>query len=222
MIRLRKKIILNFIIAISILSVVCNSVNADSLWKKRVTVNYNLFDDNRGKRVGDIVTVVVTETANILNTETNTTDNSSSSSGSIDNDNFMKGLRHALTQGRNASIQDSSRAANTFSTEYTGAFSGGGSNDVDKSVSVTITAMVVEVLDNGNLALEGKRDIAVNREKYTLTLTGIARPIDIATDNTIASSKMSNVLFGLTGKGWLTRAGSKGWFNRVKDVIWPF
>ena len=46
---------------------------------------------------------------------------------------------------------------------------GGGSNDVDRSVSVTITAMVVEVLDNGNLALEGKRDIAVNREKYTLT-----------------------------------------------------
>ncbi|MBZ0108303.1 MAG: flagellar basal body L-ring protein FlgH [Candidatus Scalindua rubra] len=221
MIRLRKKTILNFIIVICVLSVVCNAIHADSLWKKRATVNYNLFDDNRGKRVGDIVTVTVSETANILNTETNTTDNTSSSSGSIDNDNFMTGLRHALSSGRNARIQDS-RAANTFSTEYTGAFSGGGSNDVDKSVSVTITAMVVEVLDNGNLALEGKRDIAVNKEKYTLTLTGIARPIDITTANTVASSKMSNVLFGLTGKGWLTRAGSKGWFNRIKDVIWPF
>jgi len=221
MTRLHRKTILHYIMAISILSVVCNTIHADSLWKKRVTVNYNLFDDNRGKRIGDIVTVTVSETANILNTEINTTDNTSSSSGSIDNGNFMTGLRHALSSGRNARIQDS-RAANTFSTEYTGAFSGGGSNDVDKSVSVTITAMVVEVLDNGNLALEGKRDIAVNKEKYTLTLTGIARPIDITTANTIASSKMSNVLFGLTGKGWLTRAGSKGWFNRVKDVIWPF
>lgn len=221
MTRLRTKLILNFIIAISFLSIVCNSIHADSLWKKRVTINYNLFDDNRGKRVGDIVTITVSETANILNTETNTTDNTSSHSGSIDNGNFMAGLRHAISSGRNAKIQDS-RAANTFSTEYTGAFSGGGSNDIDRSVSVTITAMVVEVLDNGNLALEGKRDIAVNKEKYTLTITGIARPIDIATDNTIASSKMSNVLFGLTGKGWLTRAGSKGWFNRVKDVFWPF
>ncbi len=221
MTRLRNKVILNFIITISILSIVCNCVNADSLWKKRVTVNYNLFDDNRGKRVGDIITVTVSETANILNTETNTTDNSSSSSASMDNGNFMTGLRHSLSSGRNARIQDD-RAANTFSTEYTGAFSGGGSNDVDKSVSVTITAMVVEVLDNGNLALEGKRDIAVNKEKYTLTLTGIARPIDIATNNTIASSKMSNVLFGLTGKGWLTNAGSKGWIYRVKEMIWPF
>ena len=219
--RLHTKLILKVIIAISTLSVVCNTIHADSLWQKRVTVNYNLFDDNRGKRVGDIVTVTVSETANILNTETNSTDNSSSHEGSIDNKNFLEGLRHALSSGRNAKIQDS-RAANTFETDYTSAFEGGGSNDVDKSVSVTITAMVVEVLDNGNLALEGKRDIAVNKEKYTLTLTGIARPIDIATDNTIASSKMSNVLFGLTGKGWLTRAGSKGWYHRVKDVLWPF
>ncbi len=221
MTRLYARLISIFIISICIHAVLCININADSLWKKRVTVNYNLFDDNRGKRVGDIVTVTVSETANILNTETNTTDNTSSNTGSIDNDNFMTGLRHAITSGRNAKIQDS-RAANTFSTEYTGAFSGGGTNDVDRSVSVTITAMVVEVLDNGNLALEGKRDIAVNKEKYTLTLTGIARPIDIATDNTIASSKMSNVLFGLTGKGWLTRAGSKGWYNRLKDAFWPF
>ena len=65
MTRLHKKTILNFVILISSLSVVCNTIHADSLWKKRVTVNYNLFDDNRGKRVGDIVTVTVSETANI-------------------------------------------------------------------------------------------------------------------------------------------------------------
>jgi flagellar L-ring protein FlgH len=221
MTRFSRYLILKFFVTVSTLAVVCDCVLADSLWKKRVTVNYNLFDDNRGKRVGDIVTVTVSETANILNTETNTTDNTGSSSGSIDNDNFMTGLRHAITSGRNAKIQDS-RAANTFSTEYTGAFSGAGSNDVDRSVSVTITAMVVEVLDNGNLVLEGKRNVKVNKEQYTLKLTGIARPIDITASNTIESSKMSNVKFGLEGKGWLTRAGSKGWFNRVKDAFWPF
>jgi len=214
-------LIFKFLVTASILAVVCDCVLADSLWKKRVSVNYNLFDDNRGKRVGDIVTVTVSETTNILNTETNTTDNTGSSSGSLDNDNFMTGLRHAITSGRNAKIQDS-RAANTFDTEYTSAFSGGGSNDVDRSVSVTITAMVVEVLDNGNLVLEGKRNVKVNKEQYTLKLTGIARPIDISASNTIASSKMSNVQFGLEGKGWLTRAGSKGWYNRLKDAMWPF
>ncbi|MGR3174482.1 MAG: flagellar basal body L-ring protein FlgH [Candidatus Scalindua sp.] len=214
-------LILKFIVTVSILAVVCDCVLADSLWMKRATVNYNLFDDNRGKRIGDIVTIIVSETTNILNTETNSTDNSTSASGSIDNDNFVTGLRHALTSGRNAKIQDS-RAANTFATEYTSAFSGGGSNDIDRSVTVTITAMVVEVLDNGNLVLEGKRNVKVNKEQYTLKITGIARSIDITTSNTIASSKMSNVKFGLEGKGWLSRAGSKGWYHRVKDMLWPF
>lgn len=221
MIRFSRYFILKFFVTVGILAVVCDCVLADSLWAKRVTVNYNLFDDNRGKRIGDIVTVTVSETTTILNTETNTTTNSGSSSGSIDNDNFIQGLRHALSSGRNAKIQDS-RDANTYTTSSASAFSGAGSNDSDRAVTVTITAMVVEVLDNGNLVLEGKRNVKVNNEQYTLKLTGIARPIDITASNTIESSKMSNVIFGLDGKGWLTRAGTKGWYARLKDHLWPF
>ncbi|MCR4288719.1 MAG: flagellar basal body L-ring protein FlgH [Candidatus Scalindua sp.] len=218
--RLRTKLILNFIIAISILSVVCNSIHADSLWEKRVTINYNLFDDNRGKRVGDIVTVVVSESTAIGSDEKATTNNASAAAGSADYNRFMRGMINILKTGRNAKFTD--RDANTFSNSYTSDFSGKGTYDSTRSVELNITAMVVEVLDNGNLALEGKRDIAVNKEKYTLTLTGIARPIDISTANIISSSKMSNVVFGLSGKGWLTRAGSKGWYNRMKDMLWPF
>ncbi len=220
MTRLCAKLILNSIISISILAVVCDSVLADSLWRKRVTINYNLFDDNRGKRVGDIVTVVVSESTSIDSDETSTANNSSSASGSADYNKFLRSALSAIRTGRNARFDD--RDANTFDTEFETDFSGKGTYDSTRSVSLNITAMVVEVLDNGNLALEGKRDITVNKEKYTLKLTGIARPIDISTDNLISSSKMSNVMFGLNGKGWLTRAGSKGWYNRVKDMFWPF
>jgi flagellar L-ring protein precursor FlgH len=200
--------------------VVCNSIHADSLWKKRVTINYNLFDDNRGKRVGDIVTVIVSESTSIDSDETSTTNNSSSTSASTDYNKFLRGTLSALRTGRNARFDD--RAANTFDTEFESDFNGKGTYDSSRSVNLRITAMVVEVLDNGNLALEGKRNITVNKEQYSLKLTGIARPIDISTSNLISSSKMSNVIFGLTGKGWLTRAGSKGWYNRLKDVLWPF
>ncbi len=220
MTRFSRYLILKFFVTVSILAVVCDCVLADSLWRKRVTINYNLFDDNRGKRVGDIVTVTVSETANILNTETNTTDNANSASGSADYNKFLRGIISGLKNGRNAKFDE--RPANTFSTEFKSDFSGKGSNDVDRSVSVTITAMVVEVLDNGNLVLEGRRNVKVNKEQYTLKLTGIARPIDITTSNTITSSKMSNVKFGLEGKGWLTRAGTKGWYARLKDAFWPF
>ena len=218
--RLCTKFLLNLIIPISILAVVCDSILADSLWRKRVTVNYNLFDDNRGKRVGDIVTVVLSESTSIENDENASTNNSNSASGSADYNKFFRGIISAMRTGRNAKYDE--RPANSFETDFNSSFSGKGTYDSTRSVNLNITAIVVEVLDNGNLVLEGKRDINVNREKYTLKLTGIARPIDISPDNLISSSKMSSVNFGLTGKGWLTRASSKGWYNRLKDMLWPF
>ena len=193
---------------------------ADSLWKKRVTINYNLFDDNRGKRVGDIVTVIVSEETSIDNDETATTDNSSAASGEIDNNKFARGILSGLRSGRNARFD--SRTANSFSTKFDSNFSGEGDYASSRSVDLTLTAMIVEVLDNGNLVLEGKREVEVNKEKYTLRLTGIARPIDISTSNIISSKYMSNVNFGLEGKGWLTRSGKRGWFNRLHAMLWPF
>jgi len=214
-----------FIFILSFILNLCNFTAgdfllADSLWKKRVTINYNLFDDNRGKRVGDIVTVTVSESTIIDNDETATTKNSNTASGEINNNKFARGILSGLRTGRNAKFD--ARIANSFSTKFNSGFSGEGAYDSKRGVFLTLTAMIVEVLDNGNLVLEGKREVEVNKEKYTLKLTGIARPIDIATNNTINSSQMSNVNFGLEGKGWLTRAGKKGWFNRLHDMFWPF
>ncbi len=197
-----------------------NILSADSLWERRTTINYNLFDDNRGKRVGDIVTVMVIEETNIDNEEDASTDNSARYSGEVDNNAFIDGVISGLTKGRNARFD--SRAANTFSGNLATNFSGKGSYDSTRKINLRITAMIVEVLDNGNLVLEGKREVDVNKENYNLKLTGIARPIDISPSNTIISSQMSNVNFSLEGKGWLTRAGKKGWFNRFQDIFWPF
>ncbi len=199
---------------------VSDSLLADSLWKKRVTVNYNLFDDNRGKRIGDIVKVIVSESTDIDNDETSSTNNSNKTTGKIDTDRFARGIISAIKTGRNARFD--ARTANTVETEFTNDFSGKGAYDSTRSVDLTLTAMIVEVLDNGNLVLEGKREVEVNKEEYILKLTGIARPIDITSANTINSDQLSNVDFDLEGKGWLTRAGKKGWFNRTIDLFWPF
>ncbi len=221
MTKFSRYLILKLFVTVSILAVVCDCALADSLWKKRVSVNYNLFDDNRARRVGDLVTVTVSENTDIDGGETSTTDNESIMTASRDSDNYLRGLWSGIRNGRNAKIQDS-RAANTFTNSYDDDWDGRGTYDMDRTVTLTMTAMVVEVLDNGNLVLEGKRNVNVNKDEYTLKLTGIARPIDISTDNIIASEKMSNVKFGLEGKGWLARSGKKGWFNRVKDVFWPY
>ncbi|MBS1258685.1 MAG: Flagellar L-ring protein [Candidatus Scalindua arabica] len=208
-------------LTVSIITVLYDCAIADSLWQKRVSVNYNLFDDNRARRIGDLVTITISEKTTIDNSEESTTDNTSTVTGSRDNDKFFRGMWSGIRNGRNARFDD--RTANAFSNAYSDDFDGKGTYDSSRIVKdITMTAMVVEVLDNGNLVLEGKRNVKVNKEQYTLKLTGIARPIDISTDNIIASEKMSNVKFGLDGKGWLTRAGKKGWFNRLKDLFWPY
>lgn len=214
-----------FVLILSLILDLCNftagdSILADSLWKKRVTINYNLFDDNRAKRVGDIVTVEVLEETLIDNDETSTTNNSNETSGEINSNKFARGIISGLRTGRNAKFDV--RPANSLSMQYKNDFSGKGEYDSKRKVDLKLTAMIVEVLDNGNLVLEGKRDVEVNKENYILKLTGIARPIDITASNTISSSKLSNVTFDLEGKGWLTRAGKKGWFSRLQDLFWPF
>ena len=200
--------------------VVNDTVRADSLWSKRVTVNHNLFDDNRGKRVGDIVTVLVTEQTNIDNDESSSTDNQGGSSGELDNNAMLSGILKNLRKGENAKFTD--RVANDYKAGFAQNFSGKGTYDSTRKIDLVLTATVVEVLDNGNMLLEGKREVSVNKEKYNLRFTGTARPIDIALDNTIFSSQMSNVQFSLDGKGWLTRSGRKGWYHRVVDIFWPF
>ncbi len=195
-------------------------VCADSLWQKRTISNYNLFDDNRGKRVGDIVTIIVIEETSIAGDEEASTDNSSSHSGEVNNNAFLNGLGSALRNGRNAKF--TARAANNYSTNFDNTFDGEGDYGSSRSINLRLTAVVVDVLDNGNLLLEGKREVVVNKEKYILKLIGTARPIDIALNNTILSSKMSNVQFGLEGDGWLTRSGKRGWFHRLRDIFWPF
>ncbi|MCF6159502.1 MAG: flagellar basal body L-ring protein FlgH [wastewater metagenome] len=215
-----RNLILKLIITISISAMVCNNVPASSLWQKRVIANSNLFDDNVARRIGDIVTIEVSESTTIDYGERSNTNNSSSISGSADNKNYQEGLIRQLIRGSNAKFTD--RPPNTFDTEFSDDFKGEGNYDSSRSVILTITANVIEVLDNGYLVLEGKRYVEANKENYTLKLTGIARPFDIGRNNIIESSKMTNVTFRLEGKGWLTRAGSKGWFNRLRDILWPF
>jgi flagellar L-ring protein precursor FlgH len=217
--RLGLVLIFGLVVGAGIFSVI-DSAFADSLWQRRVTINHNLFDDNRGKRIGDIVTVIVTEETSVDNDETANTKNASKHSGEISNNSILRGIKTGLLNGRNEKF--SARAANNYSSDFSQDFSGQGSYDSSRKINMRLTAMVVEVLDNGNLLLEGRRRVAVNKENYTLKLTGIARPIDIGTDNIIQSNQMSNVSFSLEGQGWLTRAGQKGWFNRLQDIFWPF
>jgi len=86
----------------------------------------------------------------------------------------------------------------------------------------TITAKVVEILPNGNLVLESRKEITVNNEKQILVFQGMARPEDIAMDNSIMSDKVADSRVFFVGDGVLQDKQRPGWLVRLLDKIWPF
>lgn len=194
-----------------VLLLASNSLQAESIWKKRVTLNTNLFNDNRARGIGDIVTVRINESTEITGVEDSSADNKKNHSVNIDTTNFFT-----------KSLGNTSGYLPNFKADTNHSFSGKGAYESNRNISLELTAVVTEILANGNLIIEGNRDVSINGEKYNVKVSGIVRPIDISIDNVIQSSSIANANITLEGKGFLTRAGKRGWWNRIYEAVWPF
>ncbi|MFH0802759.1 MAG: flagellar basal body L-ring protein FlgH [bacterium] len=90
-------------------------------------------------------------------------------------------------------------------------------DNTNQSFQTTFSAVVTEVLLNGNLALEGEREVVVNGEKQTLAFTGFVRPQDIARDNTVLSNRVMGLKFRYTGP--LPKKGKPGLIQQVLQIF---
>ncbi|TVM00956.1 MAG: hypothetical protein CV087_11765 [Candidatus Brocadia sp. WS118] len=207
-----KIIIIKTIFLISLLSLLVNDkVHADSIWKKRITINTNLFNDNRARGIGDIVTVRINESTEITGSEDSSADSKQSHNVKVDTSEFFT-----------KPLGDTSGYLPNIKSDTDHSFSGKGAYESNRNLSLELTAVVTEILANGNLIIEGNRDVNINGEKYNIKVSGIIRPVDISLDNVIQSSSIANANIILEGKGFLTRAGKRGWWNRIYEVVWPF
>ena len=176
----------------------------------------NYFLDRRARGVGDIVTVRIIEESQASQEATTETGRTSNIDAALEDtfglpDDY--GMANFLRSGQSFSP--------TFKGDYDRDFQGGGTTvRKDKLVS-TVTASVVERLPNGNLRIEAKRQIKVNREKQHVTLAGIIRPEDISTFNTILSTQIADAQIKFTGTGVLGDTQGQGWFVRILDWLWP-
>ena len=103
-----------------------------------------------------------------------------------------------------------------------GTFRGGGSTQRKERLQATVSTVVKQVLDNGNLFIEGHRVILVNSEEHHLYVSGIVRPIDIDQANTVASSKIAEAEIEFVGQGVVTDNQQQGAVPRWLHLIWPF
>ncbi len=195
-----------------------SQIFADSLWTKRIAANSNLFADNRARSVGDMVTVIINEQTAIEGIEETELQTNYDFSSSIDASAFFVGK--ARTDKGNPSSFNKSLPNISGSRETN--FDGEGDYESTRDINFRLSAMVTELLGNGNLLIEGKRSVNVNNERYVIRVSGIIRPIDIDDNNVIMSEKIANASISLDGKGFLTRSGKRGWGHRLWEIAWPF
>ncbi|MGA1869010.1 MAG: flagellar basal body L-ring protein FlgH [bacterium] len=175
-----------------------------SLWSN--SPDGQLFSDRIAKRVGDIITVNIIETAQASGNVKNKTKRSSSYTAGITSLFGAKKMDEKTSLG----------------AEMDKDFDGGGSISRSGKITATITATVTDVLPNNNLVIKGQRMVTINKERQLITLSGVIRPEDISSNNSIRSTYIADADISYNGKGSLSSKQEPGWFGRIVDILWPF
>jgi flagellar L-ring protein precursor FlgH len=186
-----------------------------SIWPGETSRN-TFFQDLRARNIGDIVTIIISEKTSAVKEATTSTSRKSDTDIGITGVlglplNF--GMENFLGRGNEFSPNVNSR--------YDAGFDGSGKTERSGELSAVISARVVEVLANGNLVLEGKKDTVVNNELQYIIISGIVRPEDIKEDNTILSELISDARIEYSGRGVVSDEQNVGWLRRVLDNVWP-
>ena len=190
--------------------------NDGGLWPGDTAKNL-LFEDTKAKKVGDILTVVLNESA--TSTQSATTDTSKSSSTALSTTSVLglpsdMGVKNFL--GLGTGFDPSVSATNERSNK------GSGTTTRSGSLTGTVSATIISINGSGNFQIEGKRSVTINHEEQLMVLTGIVRPSDINYDNTIDSSLIADASITYSGDGVIAEEQRVGWLMRALSYVWPF
>ncbi len=182
-----------------------------SIWQANSS---SLTEDMKARRRGDTITIVISETASASKEANTGTSRDSKVSAGIKN---MLGLESS--KFAKSSFADLASLINATSSN---SFKGTGSTSRQENLDATITGRVVDVQANGNLMIEGRRNIKVNEEDLVIVLEGVVRTRDIAPDNTVNSKYVADARISYSGRGILSDQQSPGWLMGIFNKVWPF
>lgn len=172
------------------------------------------LEDTRARRVGDVVVIVIDESAGAEGgANTALKRDSSFNLGT----NAILGLIPAI-QKLNPEIDPSK----LLDWAHAADFSGDGTTKRKGQLQGRLALRVAQELPNGDLFLEGTKVILINNEETHLYISGVARPADIQEDNTLQSSRIADAQFEFTGRGDIADQNRRGWMHRLIDKVNPF
>lgn len=181
-----------------------------SLWRQGSRA---FFKDQRAANVGDILTVLVniTDAADFEDgTDTSRTGTENMAVPNLFNLGNKVKLR---AQATGTSLVDTS---STNGNKATGAIKR------NETVTLRLAGVITQVLPNGNLVVAARQEVRVNNELRRLQVTGVVRPQDIASDNTVTHDRLAEARISYGGAGQLTDLQQPRYGQQLMDIILPF
>ena len=161
----------------------------------------NLYGDRRARDVGDLLTITLVE---------NTTATTTASTAISKKSDIEMGTPTLFGAPVTLGGKDILGASAASDRDFSGKGNSAQSNRLQGSLTVT----VIQRLPNGNLVVQGQKNLRLNQGDELVQIQGIVRAADIAADNTIASSKVADARIAYGGRGAVAQSNAMGWLGR--------
>ncbi|MDR3332660.1 MAG: flagellar basal body L-ring protein FlgH [Synergistaceae bacterium] len=168
---------------------------ADSLWND----SSSLFADRKASSIGDVIMVKVSE-------EVDDSDEGQISSTKTNEEDVRSGFG-ILNFIRAFGFGSASSTSSNTTVERT------------KELKMTISCIVVDIMPNGNMVIQGDRQLTSGAEKMKVRFEGVVRPQDVAHNNIVNSERVANAMISVSGKGIISRTQRPGIINQIIQAI---
>lgn len=210
--------------------------HSNSLWTPG---NKSFFQDQRAAKVGDILTVIIDVKDQQAKLTASNTISSSHPDSLLNIRKILKSIVRESkvadailgnpyektktdTEGKSASESDQEKSGGLSSGQDLAKVSGNLISRGGDTLKFNMAAIIKSELPNGNLYVEGNQEIIVDYEKRQITLSGIIRPEDITSENTIAYDKIAEARISFGGEGAMSRQQKPRYGTELLDIIAPF
>lgn len=192
--------------------------NKGSLYSMQGT---SLFADKKDLQVGDIIQIVISEdlTSKSNNKRELTSTRDNSLGGGLLAATGTNTLGGAV--GSVANKFNSNLGVN-FETNSSASDKGKVKTELDETFATTISAIIEETYQNGNYYIKGRKEMLIEGQRQEIIVSGVIRPYDITSDNSINSSQIADLKLLYDKDGTESDILETPWGLKLIRSIWPF
>ena len=164
-----------------------------------------LVTGTRARALGDMVTIILTESV----TTSKSTTGQTSREGSF-----------SVTPPTRGPLDFLNPEALKAAAE--GSFTGGGTAAQQSRLNGAVAVTIAAIYPNGTAEVVGEKQMKLSQGDEWVQFAGRIRLVDIDGDNRLASSQVANARIIYSGKGAVQQASRPGWLSRFFNTISPF